>query len=49
MVAAGPGVTGGADIGTRKTFADLGATAAEHLGVPPLTGTSFLRLIRPAA
>ncbi|HEX5854726.1 MAG TPA: phosphopentomutase [Thermoanaerobaculia bacterium] len=48
MVAAGPGVLGGADIGTRKTFADLGATVAEHLGVPPLNGTSFLGAIRPA-
>lgn len=49
MVAAGPGVAGGADIGTRKTFADLGATAAEHLGVPPVGGTSFLGTILPAA
>ena len=49
MVAAGPGVRNGADIGTRKTFADLGATVAEHLGVPPLAGTSFLGAILPAA
>ena len=49
MVAVGPGVTGGADVGTRRTFADLGATAAEHLGVPPLGGTSFLGAISPAA
>lgn len=48
MVAAGPGVPGGTDIGTRTTFADLGATVAEHLGVPPLAGTSFLAAIRPA-
>jgi len=48
MVAAGPGVLGGADIGTRKTFADLGATVADHLGIPPLAGTSFLGAIRPA-
>jgi phosphopentomutase len=47
MVAAGPGVPGGADIGTRRTFADLGATVAEHLGIPPLAGTSFLGQIRP--
>ena len=43
MVAAGPGVTGGADIGTRKTFADLGATVAEHLGIPPLAGHELPR------
>ena len=31
-------------LGERATFADLGQTAAEHLGVGPLaTGTSFLR------
>ncbi len=49
MVAAGPGVVGGADVGTRRTFADLGATAAEHLGIPPVGGTSFLGAIFPAA
>ncbi|MFI5198411.1 MAG: phosphopentomutase [Thermoanaerobaculia bacterium] len=48
MVAAGPDVRNGADIGTRKTFADLGATVAEHLGVSPLAGTSFLGAILPA-
>ena len=46
MVAAGPGVRAGADIGSRTTFADVGATVAEHLGVPPLSGTSFLAAIR---
>jgi phosphopentomutase len=46
MVAAGPGVKSATDVGTRSTFADLGATVAEHLGVPPLSGTSFLRSIR---
>ena len=45
MVAAGPGVRAGADIGSRKTFADIGATVAEHLGVPSLGGTSFLGAI----
>jgi phosphopentomutase len=45
MVAAGPGVKGSVDVGTRSTFADLGATVAEHLGVPPVAGTSFLRSI----
>jgi phosphopentomutase len=48
MVAAGPGVTAGADIGSRKTFADIGATVAEHLGVPSLGGTSFLPVILAA-
>lgn len=34
---------GGVDLGTRATFADVGATAAEYLGAAqPLTGTSFL-------
>ena len=41
MVAAGPRVRAGADVGTRATFADLGATVAEHLGLPPLSGASF--------
>jgi phosphopentomutase len=48
MVAAGPGVRAGADIGSRKTFADVGATVAEHLAVPSLGATSFLRAILPA-
>jgi phosphopentomutase len=46
MLAAGPGVRAGADIGSRKTFADIGATVAEHLAVPSLGGTSFLGAIR---
>ena len=38
----GPNVQPGF-IGERETYADLGQTAAEHLGLPPLpTGTSFL-------
>lgn len=45
MVAAGPGVRAGADVGSRRTFADVGATVAEHLGVPSLGGTSFLGAI----
>jgi phosphopentomutase len=45
MVAAGPGVRAGADVGSRKTFADVGATVAEHLGVASLGGTSFLPAI----
>jgi len=35
------------DIGVRSTFADLGQTLAEFLGVPPLaSGTSFLASIQ---
>jgi phosphopentomutase len=35
--------TRGGDLGVRKTFADLGTTVAEFLGLPPIeTGTSFL-------
>lgn len=34
----------GVDLGTRKTFADLGATVAEFLGTPPLEhGISFYK------
>jgi phosphopentomutase len=37
------GAPGGADLGTRETFADLGATVAEHFGIGKLSaGTSFL-------
>jgi phosphopentomutase len=39
----GAGVRAGTDLGTRATFADLGQTLAELLGVAPLAhGTSFL-------
>lgn len=39
----------GGDLGTRASLADLGATVAEHLGVAPIAGESFLtRLARPA-
>ena len=30
-------------LGTRGSFADLGATVSEHFGIPPMSGTSFLR------
>lgn len=33
---------GGGDLGTRATFADLGATVAEYFGVRSEVGTSFL-------
>jgi phosphopentomutase len=40
---AGPYVRRGVNIGTRRTFADLGQTLAENFGVGPLAhGTSFL-------
>ena len=43
---AGHLVRPGVDIGTRKTFADLGQTIAEALGVGPLQhGSSFLQAI----
>ena len=42
----GPTIRRGVDIGTRKTFADLGQTIADALGVEPLQhGTSFLASI----
>ncbi|MEO6325728.1 MAG: phosphopentomutase [Thermoanaerobaculia bacterium] len=46
MVAAGPRVVSGADVGSRDSFADLGATVAAHLGVESLAGKSFLPSIR---
>ena len=44
LLVAGQGVTAGANLGTRPTFADLGQTLAEVFGVGPLDhGTSFLK------
>ena len=34
---------GGVPLGTRESFADLGATVAEYFGVDPGAGRSFLR------
>jgi phosphopentomutase len=44
LVVAGPGVRGGRPLGTRSTFADLGATVCDFLGVARdgLAGTSAL-------
>ena len=43
VLAYGPGLAAGVDLGTRATFADMGATVEEHLGLDPLgPGTSFL-------
>ena len=42
----GEGVRGGANIGTRSTFADLGQTIGEAFGAPTLpNGASFLASI----
>jgi phosphopentomutase len=46
LLVTGPRVRSGTDLGTRKTFADLGQTLAENFGVGPLAhGTSFLAAI----
>lgn len=43
----GPRLARGVNIGTRRTFADLGQTIAEALGTPMLTaGQSFLAAVR---
>ena len=47
VLAAGPRVRRGADLGTRKTFADLGQTVAEIFGVGPMAhGASFLKELK---
>jgi phosphopentomutase len=47
LLACGPRVRAGVDLGTRPTFADLGQTLADVFGVGPLAhGTSFLDAIR---
>jgi phosphopentomutase len=44
LLVTGPRVTSGADLGTRRTFADLGQTVADNFGVGMMkSGTSFLR------
>jgi phosphopentomutase len=42
LLAGGPGL-GGGELGTRTSFADLGATVAEAFGLVPEVGASFLR------
>ncbi|GAA4127963.1 phosphopentomutase [Aminobacter aganoensis] len=45
VIGIAPGLTGG-DIGLRPTFADIGETVAQHLGLPRARhGTSFLETI----
>ena len=47
ILAAGPGVKGGVDLGTRASFADVGATVEEAFGLAPGdAGRSFLAEIR---
>lgn len=46
VVAAGGAVAAALDIGTRSSFADVGATVAEHLGVASPGGRSFLSRLR---
>jgi phosphopentomutase len=48
LVIAGPRIRGARPLGTRRTFADLGATIAEFLALPAdgLTGTSVLGELR---
>lgn len=41
----GPGIKGGVNLGTRECFSDLGATAAETLGIKIDRGESFLSLL----
>jgi phosphopentomutase len=42
VVASGPGILAGVDVGTRSAFSDLGATVAEHVGLACPRGKSFL-------
>jgi phosphopentomutase len=47
VLAAGAGVRAGAELGTRESFADFGATVEEALGlVSPGPGRSFLAELR---
>ena len=47
VVVWGPGMKQGVNVGTRKTFADLGCTIVDYLtGKPFKTGESFLGMIR---
>ena len=50
LIVYGPNLTSGVDLGTRASFADIGATVEEHLGlVPPGPGESFLSALRGGA
>lgn len=46
VLASGPGLRAGVDLGVRETFSDVGATVAEALGVPwDGPGRSFFRVM----
>ncbi|HTO97939.1 MAG TPA: phosphopentomutase [Myxococcales bacterium] len=45
VLAYSPGRRSGAELGTRQSFADLGATVAEYFGVRAPRGQSFLRAV----
>ncbi len=48
LIVHAPGKRGGGTLGTRETFADLGATVLEYFGLGAEVGTSFLReVMRP--
>ena len=42
LLAYGPGLKGGVDLGVRHSFADLGATVLDGFGLSVTRGTSFL-------
>lgn len=45
LVIAGDPILAGTNLGTRPTFADIGTTICDYLGVPQqLDGTSFLKI-----
>ena len=49
VLATGPGLKEGVELGTRESFADVGATVEEALGLPPRgPGRSFLAELAPA-
>ena len=45
LLAYSPRRATGADLGTRDSFADLGATVAEYFGLTAARGNSFLQAI----
>lgn len=49
VLATGPRIRGGVELGTRESFADVGATVEHALGLPPSSpGRSFLdEIVRP--
>ncbi|MHC4261159.1 MAG: phosphopentomutase [Planctomycetota bacterium] len=45
LLVSGPGVPAGVELGTRESFADLGATVEEAFGLTPGAGRSFASLL----